>query len=139
MSGNPILGYWTCERGGKAEVFQTLKKGRHFYTRCSCCGLNQGTGIARQQAIFDEMALFEGVTIARPSGVVDKTDPGRVVNDPPKITHEKKQDPKVDLDFDPAIQDPDDEKNVEPEKKQGSVLVPLAIFCAAVGAGLWMA
>lgn len=138
---NPQLGYWTCERGGKAEVYQTLKKGRHFYTKCSCCGLNQGTGTARQQAIFDEVELFAEVTIARPSGVVDKADPGAVVNDPPKVEHKPRQKPvpKVEPDFDPTL--PADEPvavEPEPEKKSSGVLLALSVFAAAVGVGVWM-
>lgn len=137
---NPQLGYWTCERGGKADVYQTLKKGRHFYTKCSCCGLNQGTGTARQQAIFDEAEFFQEVTIARPSGVVDKADPGAVVNDPPKVEHKPKQkpEPKAAPDFDPTLPVDEPVQVIDEPKKGFARFLPGVILLVAAGVGAWM-
>ena len=71
---NQVIGYWTCQEGGKAEVFQTKKRGRHFYTRCTCCGFQQGTGANRQQKIYDEAEFLSGVTVVKPSNVNDRED-----------------------------------------------------------------
>lgn len=130
MNGNQLLGHWKCERGGNAEVFQTKKRGSHFYTRCDCCGLNQGTGAGRQQDIYDNAVFLSGVTVVKPSNVSDT--PGQKV-----IEHEPVRVEPVTRDFDPAI-DIQDEPVEEPEKKTGGVLLPLSIFFAAVGAGLWL-
>lgn len=76
----PLLGHITCPMGGKAEVRQTSKRGAHFYTRCDCCGLMQGTGDKVQQKIWDNAEWLTGAVYVRPSRVVDG---GRVpVNEP---------------------------------------------------------
>lgn len=71
----PLLGYITCPEGEKAEVRQTSKRGAHFYTRCTCCGLMQGTGDKVQQKIWDNAEWLPGAVFSRPSRVVDR---GRV-------------------------------------------------------------
>jgi hypothetical protein len=127
MEINQLLGHWTCERGGRAEVRQTKKQGKHFYTRCECCGLNQGTGKVRQQAIYDNTEFVAGITVTRPSGVEEKS--LSVVADQPEKAPENSPG-----DFDPN-EPVDSEETEQPAKK--SWLVPLVIFAAAVGAGLW--
>lgn len=131
MNGNQLLGHWTCERGGNAEVYQTKKRGSHFYTRCECCGLNQGTGAGRQQDIYDKAIFVPGVTVVKPSNVGESGK--NIINDSPKVEPEKLPPPG---DFDPTVVDPEQAK--EPEKKASGVWLPLSIFVAAVGAGIWM-
>lgn len=131
MEINPLLGHWTCEQGGRAEVRQTKKQGRHFYTRCECCGLNQGTGKKRQQAIYDNTEFLQGVTVSRPSGVEDK---GRVVSEQPEIEPEKLPPPTGD--FDPGEVE-DDEQPQEADSKPK--LLALGAFALALGVGAWLA
>lgn len=130
---NILLGHWTCERGGRAEVRQTKKAGRHFYTHCECCGLNQGTGAKRQQEIYDGAEFIAGVTVVRPSSVNEKA--ARVVDDQPKKEPEKIGAPVRD--FDPTLKA--DEPEVEPASSKGfSAFIPGLIFVVAAGVGIWM-
>lgn len=130
-SDNALLGYWTCERGGRAEVRQTKKQGRHFYTKCDCCGLNQGTGAKRQQEIWDSAEFVDKSVVARPLNVVIDA---VAVNEPaPKV-----EAPKVDPvgDFNPTA-----EPVVSPpsEQKNGFVkFVPGLVLLAAAGVGAWL-
>ncbi|HCS65472.1 MAG TPA: hypothetical protein DIW64_16185 [Cellvibrio sp.] len=124
---NPILGHWTCPQGGKAEVYQTKKAGRHFYTRCACCGLMQGTGAALQQSIFDNAEFIAGISVVAPSNVV--MDRSRVVEG--EIA-------KPALDFDPSEPVQGEEVEAAPEKSKFNYLVPLGAFLAAGAAALWM-
>lgn len=131
MNGNQLLGHWTCERGGNAEVYQTKKRGSHFYTRCECCGLNQGTGAGRQQDIYDKAVFLPGLTVVKPSNVGESK--AKVIEAGPVVDREKLPPPG---DFDPTVVDPNEVQ--EPVKKAGGVLLPLSIFVAALGAGIWI-
>lgn len=52
---NDVLGYITCEAGGRATVHKTTRgKGRFFYTRCDCCGCDQRNGAAVQSRIYNQ-------------------------------------------------------------------------------------
>lgn len=135
---NPVLGHWACPQGGRAEVYQTKKAGRHFYTRCVCCGLVQGTGAALQQRIFDEADFLPGVNFAIPANVVQG---GR-----PVIEGEKPgvlgPGPAADAggDFDPAMDQIDSADTVNQDAAQGprlGILAPLAVFATAVGVAWW--
>lgn len=68
----PLLGHIECQMGERAEVRQTSKRGAHFYTRCDCCGLMQGTGAKVQQKIWDKAEWLPGAVYSRPSNVTDK-------------------------------------------------------------------
>lgn len=127
---NPKIGVWKCERGGEAEVFQTVKRGRHFYTKCDCCGLNQGTGAGRQQQIFDQAQFFDRAAIVIPSGV---TASGA------KVIEQKPEPEKIAHDFDPSQPAPEDEKS-EAVAPSGGIkrFIPGLAFLAAAGVGLWM-
>jgi len=130
---NILLGHWTCERGGRAEVRQTKKAGRHFYTRCDCCGLIQGTGSKRQQDIYDNAEFIPGVIVVRPSSVNEKS--AKVVDEQPKKEPEKIGAPVQD--FDPTLKTDEPEK--EPAAKKGlSVFVPGLVFVVAAGLGVWI-
>lgn len=129
---NQKIGVWTCERGGVADVFQTVKRGRHFYTKCECCGLNQGTGAGRQQQIYDEAQFIDSAAIVIPSGVVAGG---------AKVIEQKPEPEKIeDEDFDPS-------EPVQGETKQKAVasgggfrrFLPGVILLAAAGVGAWMA
>ncbi len=132
---NQKIGTWTCEQGGDAEVFQTVKRGRHFYTRCECCGLNQGTGVKRQQRIFDEAKFLDKSAVFIPSGV--SASGGVVIEQEPV----KKSGAPV-LDFDPNEKAPEEivqSAPVQPADKPGFArFLPGVILLAAAGVGLWM-
>lgn len=129
---NPKIGVWTCEQGGTAEVFQTVKRGRHFYTKCECCGLNQGTGAGRQQRIFNEAKFIDRAAIAIPSGVT--VGGGNVIDQPAKGQE------RIALDFDPTEPAPQSEAESEPTKAGAGFkrFLPGVLFIAAAGVGLWM-
>lgn len=128
---NEKLGTWTCSNGGEAGVFQTKKNGRHFYTRCECCGLQQGTGKTRQQRIWNEAQWLVPVDqIAKPSNV----DGELICNDKGPQPYEE-----IDQEFDfDATDDPEPQGQVI-EHDSGfnayRVLGGLALIGAAVGGG----
>lgn len=137
---NELLGHVTCPQGGRAEVRQTKKAGRHFYTSCECCGLNQGAGQARQQHIYDNAEFLQGVTVVRPSNVTETAKP---VNDPEPVKPAEASEPesKGQLepvgDFDPAATEP--ESNNAPASRGLVRFLPGVILLAAAGVGAWMA
>lgn len=133
---NQKIASWVCERGGQADVFQTVKRGRHFYTRCDCCGLNQGTGSARQQQIFDEAVFLDKSAVVIPSGV--SASGAKVIEPDP----EKK--PAVENighvpgdDFDPSAV-VDDVEPVTEKPRSAMRFFPAVVLLAAAGFGLWM-
>ncbi|WP_444959534.1 hypothetical protein [Microbulbifer sp. VVAC002] len=69
---NPVIGSWQCPEGGTAVVRQASKRGRHFYTQCDCCGVNMGTGAARQTKIWREAEFQAGADVFKPSNVSDE-------------------------------------------------------------------
>jgi hypothetical protein len=123
---NQVLGHWVCPQGGQAKVYQTKKAGRHFYTRCDCCGLIQGTGEILQQRIWDEAEFIKGVGIVAPSNV-STTKTERVIEDEPS----KPAEPVGD--FDPTEVSEDKQAKVEPSQPKFGFMVPLAVFAAAAG------
>lgn len=136
---NEKLGTWTCDAGGVADVFQTKKLGKHFYTHCDCCGLNQGTGTARQQKIFDEAEFINKATVVVPSNVnVGKI--GVVSTVPPEL--EKPADKNSGApakDFDPSEPVPQSVGQQEESKPfpTGKFIAGIA-FMLAAGAGIWL-
>lgn len=142
MSGrNPKIGTWKCERGGAADVFQTVKKGRHFYTHCECCGLNQGTGSRRQQQIFNEAQFIDKTSVVIPSGVSmsESSESSKVIEHEPVRPALEKIPNAAAADFDPK-EIPADEPKPSDKKIAGIArfLPGLALFALAAGAGLWM-
>lgn len=132
MSDNPLLGHWTCERGGRAEVRQTVKKGRHFYTNCDCCGMNQGTGVRRQQEIWDKAEFIDKTVVVRPSNVAIDV---AAVNEPvvEKVESVK---PGPAEDFNPKTEPVE---QLPAEQKQGFVkFVPGLVLLVAAGVGAWL-
>ncbi|WP_045827158.1 hypothetical protein [Teredinibacter turnerae] len=131
---NKLLGHWTCPEGGKAEVYQTKKRGRHFYTRCDCCGLQQGTGASRQQKIYNEAEFIPGVEYSLPSNV--KADQ--------KPTQEEKPAKAAVLpDFDPneaKESEPEGEAVTEQASGNGRLMWALGLvgMGLAAGVGAWM-
>lgn len=136
MSDNPLLGYWTCPRGARAEVYQTKKKGRHFYTRCLCCGLGQGTGEKLQQDIWDHAEFIDKSVVVRPSNVAIDALP--VNEEVKKVEHEKPA-PKPEPvgDFDPSAE-PVKPVQAVPEKSGFVRFVPGLVLLVAVGVGAWL-
>lgn len=139
---NPLLGHWQCERGGTASVRQTTKKGRHFYTNCECCGLNQGTGEDRQQAIWDEAKFIPGTSFVKPANVSDTKQKAPVnepepAPEPEKLEQTKRAEPS---DFDPTQSEPESETESEPSEPKawkGKAFAGIALILAA-GVGAWM-
>lgn len=65
---NEVLGYITCEAGGRATVHQTKRgKGRYLYTRCDCCGCDQRNGAAVQSRIYHNTEWLSGAPEAPPN------------------------------------------------------------------------
>jgi hypothetical protein len=132
---NQKIASWVCERGGQADVYQTVKRGRHFYTRCDCCGLNQGTGSARQQQIFDEAVFIDKGTIVVPSGV--SVSGAKVVDLDAVKKIEGEGLGRGAGDFDPS--EAVDSVEPAPEKPRSALrFFPVVVLLAAAGAGLWM-
>lgn len=139
MSNNELLGHVVCSQGGRAEVRQTKKAGRHFYTSCECCGLNQGTGQTRQQHIYDKAEFLPGVTVVRPSNVVETAKPvGEPEPEKPPVSGEPEPKPKAEpvSDFNPY----ESEQVSEPSPASRGVVrfLPGVILLAAAGVGVWM-
>lgn len=131
---NALLGHWICSAGGNADVYQTKKNGRHFYTRCECCGLQQGTGAKRQQDIYDNAVFFDKAAVIRPSNValdlkpeVNPVEPAKVEATPAKTDIAK--------DFDPS-EPPEKVESSEPG--MWKKVTPLAIFGIAAAVGIWL-
>lgn len=138
MADNPKLGTVPCPAGGVADVYQTRKRGRHFYTRCTCCGLLQGTGQKRQQQIWDSAEFLPGVTVHKPANVED----GGQGEPEPTVAPEAPQPAAAPAgDFDPAADTEPETEEQEPEASGGGIrkgLAAVGVTLLAVGAGLWM-
>lgn len=138
MADNPKLGTVRCPAGNTADVYQTRKRGRHFYTRCDCCGLMQGTGKQRQQFIWDN-ADFQ-TDAHRPSNVTESPESqGEVVDQPAAEPKPEASEPAGD--FDPTAESEPEPESTEPEPtsggaKAGLVAVGLTLLAGAVG--VWM-
>jgi hypothetical protein len=135
---NQKIGTWKCERSGVADVFQTVKRGRHFYTRCDCCGLNQGTGSARQQQIFNEAQFIDKSAVVIPSGV---SMAAKVIeHEPVKPEPAKLEDKRPgNADFNPKEMPADEPVKAPADKKPGFMrFLPGVILLAAAGVGVWM-
>jgi hypothetical protein len=138
---NPVIGSWQCSEGGSAEVKQTKKRGRHFYTQCECCGLQQGTGAALQQRIWDEAEFLPGVAVVRPSNVLEK---GNTVSEtgasePAKATEPASEpEPKAPGDFDPNEPEPISEPEPTQSGFSGAKIIAGLALLAAAGVGAWM-
>ncbi len=137
MANNPKLGSIKCALGNQADVYQTTKRGSHFYTRCECCGLMQGTKAQIQQHIWDNTEWVEGVERRQPSNVnATQSEPVSELAPPPA-----KREPVVDDDFDPNAEPVGDEP--EPEHGSGSSglrkgLMALGAMVLGVGGGMWL-
>ena len=141
ISKNQLLGHWVCDLGGQAEVYQTKKKGDHFYTRCQCCGLVQGTGAQRQQKIYSEAKFISGVTVRVPANVDANAAKAAPVNEPEPEQEQAK--PAVS-DFDPS-EKPSEEQSEVTETEPGvnrlgvaAKALPLLVLGIAAGVGAWM-
>lgn len=137
MAENPKLGTVGCPAGGVADVYQTRKRGKHFYTRCECCGLLQGTGQKRQQFIWDNAEFLPGVTVHKPANV-DDTGKGEAE---PEAAQEPESAPEPASDFDPAAEPEPVNQELEQEQSGSGIKTGLAavgVTLLAVGAGLWM-
>ena len=130
---NQKIADWVCDQGGAAEVFQTVKRGRHFYTRCDCCGLNQGTGTVRQQKIFDEAVFLDKSGVVIPSGV---SVGAKVIEREPVKTLESENISHGPEDFDPS--EVSEDLEVQEKPRSALRLLPAVVLLAAAGAGLWM-
>lgn len=137
---NEKIGTWVCGGGGVADVYQTKKQGKHFYTRCDCCGLVQGTGKALQQRIYDTAKFIDKSAIAVPSGVdigafLDAEVGQEFKQTEAPVNNDKQQSEAVDF-------DPTEIEESEPVRREGvgffKKIVPFFVVAAAVGVGAWM-
>ncbi len=137
---NEIIGTWQCGGGGTADVMQTKRRGKHLYTNCACCGLNQGTGAAFQTRLWNESTFKPGATVIKPSNVTDDK-PGQSVKSEPEpvggaVT--ESESPNDDEEYSPqAI----DEKETETETGGGGsafgLLAGLVLVGSGIGGYLW--
>lgn len=73
---NAVLGYITCEAGGRATVHQAKRgNGLFLYTRCDCCGCDQRTGGAVQTRLFNSTEWLDGVPVAPPNLLTTEKQP----------------------------------------------------------------
>lgn len=135
----PALGVWRCPMGGSALVYQTVKAGNHFYTHCACCGLQQGTGAARQQRIWDETEFYNRGSVVRPGNVAIDLKPE---SEPSEAATAEAVPDKGEADFDPGEREVDPEAEKQPEKREGGgvlkKVIPLVLLFGAGVVGSWM-
>ncbi len=146
----PVVAYWRCDEGARAEVTQTRRAGGHLNTRCDCCGYSQATGAKRQQKIWDEMELVPGAQVTRPTNVVDK--PNSTVEAAPEVvsateptTEVITKDQTESTYFDPRADDKSTEQQTEDKAEEqptksgraGKIVGGLAFVAGVAGAFLW--
>lgn len=142
---NPVLGAIQCPMGNEAQVYQTKKRGRHFYTRCKCCGLQQGTGAERQTDIWSRAKFIADVTVVKPSNV---TDSGPTpVNEPEPASEPKAAESgqaslsgATQGDFDPNAEPEDSGEREQTAGGSGwrKAAAAVGITTVAAGIGWWM-
>lgn len=158
-SDNPVIGRWECPAGGDmAAVFQTKRRGRHFYTKCTCCGTNQGQEAKRQQRIWEEAQWLPDAVVVRPSNVKDNGQAlaGQVEQSRQNQERDQRQAPDQerdqvpaeqgaarqwtlkDADSDPAA-DPADDPAEGPEagSSKGALIAGAVLVAAAIGGAMW--
>ena len=136
----PAVGTWRCPMGGNALVYQTVKKGNHFYTHCSCCGLVQGTGQSRQQRIWDEAEFYKKADVVRPANVAIDVKPESEPSPSEPPTAEATPDNGL-KDFDPSEpeSEPESEKQAAPQAGGAlKKLLPFGILFLAGAIGSWI-
>ncbi|MBE0507793.1 MAG: hypothetical protein IBX50_13965 [Marinospirillum sp.] len=127
---NPVLGVCECpECGGQASVMQSKRRGRHLYTNCSSCGLDQRTGAEVQNRLWHGTEWKTGVDPMhhRPSSVVDGWKPKPQAEPQPSVAPAEPM-PDWSPD-DPADQQ---ESAVKPKSGAGRALVALGLTVATV-------
>lgn len=149
MSGkNPRIGEIECrDCDGVAVVKQAGRRGNHFYTDCPGCGINQATGAARQQMIWDNARFDAGATVKRPNNVSDKGP--APVNEPvqtekptdaptgPAIEQQPAQ-PAEQTDFDPTETEPETDAPTDAPPSLARKLLPgLILVGAGIAGALW--
>lgn len=109
---NDVLGYITCEAGGRASVHKTTRgKGRFFYTRCDCCGCDQRNGSAVQSRIYNQTQWLDEKP-EPPPGWMEPSEPSNS-----KVPDEIEE-PKIEPENEPEI--------IADEPKGSFVLVSIA-------------
>lgn len=99
-----VIGRYTCPVGGeRGTIQQTNRKGKHFATRCTCCGFNQGTAAKWQQWLWNN-AEWVGETPEPPINVTL----GERVKEP---------EPESQADFDPETEMHETETETKPKAK----------------------
>jgi len=134
---NPLLGHVECRECLKpAEVYQTKRSGRHFYTDGCACGRNDGTKAPRQQRIWDEAKFLDDSSVHRPSNVTDEPK-GEIVTETVPDAPDT-----VDVDADQGGGEPADEDDIDigdAPRKRGKGLIALGVvLLSTVGGVLWM-
>ena len=112
---NDVLGYITCEAGGRASVHKAARgKARYFYTRCDCCGCDQRNGAAIQTRIYNQTQWL-GEKPEPPPNFLDVGEPTEPSNS--KVLDDIEQ-PKSEPEIQPEI--------VADEPKGSFVLISIA-------------
>lgn len=150
MSANklPVIGHWTCEEGGQAEVTQTRRIGKFFNTRCDCCGFSQATGKARQQKIYNTAVWVSGAVVDLPKGIVEKSAsaPEPAPEQAPKPEPKPEQKPPSSGDFVPEPEpepEPEQRPNAapisseKPPKQWGKLAAGLVFLGTAAAVSIW--
>ncbi|WP_086931445.1 hypothetical protein [Agarilytica rhodophyticola] len=151
-SDNVQIGTWKCSCCGEdAKVFQTKKRGAHFYTYCDASGWNQGTRAARQNKIWREASFKPGLTVTRPSNVTE-SEPNvvtEVSEDEPIVTTELTEVEviaeteltenlgEVETDFNPNEAAEPSSELEESGSRLPNIVAGIALIGSAIGGWLW--
>lgn len=127
-NGNPVLGTVVCGGcGGQATVKQVKRRGKHLYTQCVECGIDQRTGKAVQNEIWHGCTWKAGVDSMqhRPANIVDDFILGSVKDD--RVLVDDWQPEELEQ------ADPEPVKPVCRSVKSGSVRAMVALGALLVG------
>lgn len=112
QSTNPLLGEVRCDDcGGVRYVYQSKRKGKHLYTRCGACGIDQRTGAAPQAKMAQYVPVGTLATEPEPAQTAPEPAP-----DPTPATDTDGQD--VFFTGDPVTIEPTPEPDSEPVPDQ---------------------
>lgn len=124
---NDVLGYITCESGGRASVHQAKRgNGLFLYTRCDCCGCDQRTGAAVQTRLFNG-TTWRGDTPKAPPNLITAVAPVKTTEKQPEAT-------EVQPEWEPEKVDSTkvEAANSEPIGSFGGVLAGVGFVCGVV-------
>ena len=134
---NEVLGSIPCDCGRNADVMQTKRAGKHLYSRCADCGLDQRTGAKVQTRLWLETEWRNGVKPPRPSNVSESaTKPAT------ETATEKPSSGGAFEDFEPdtlAAEKATNEATKNKPKGRFGVVAGGLLIITALGAAIWTA